>query len=258
MWEKVITVKNLTKNFGGLLAVRGVSFSIHAGSILGVIGPNGSGKSTVFNMIAGAIKPSSGTITYAGEHVTGMPPYQLYKRGLVRTFELSQEFPKLTSLENLMVAGLAQPGENIFMNWLEKARVLKREREILDRAEEALEFLGLMNLRHELAGNLSGGQKKLLEIGRTMMTDAKLVLLDEPTAGVNPTLTLSVMEKIKKLNTERGYTFCIIEHNMDLIETLCEHILVMVEGKILTEGSMADIRKNERVIDAYFGGGAIQ
>lgn len=254
--KKILNIRNLAKNFGGLHAVRGVSFDIELGSILGIIGPNGSGKSTIFNMIAGAIKPSSGKIIYSGEDITGLAPYKLYEKGLIRTFQLSQEFPKLTALENLMVAGIDQPGENFFMNWFAVKKVMRREREVLERAEDTLEFLGLTHLRDELAGNLSGGQKKLLELGRTMMSDARLILLDEPGAGINPTLMLKVINMIHRLNQERGYTFCIIEHDMDLIASLCERTIVLVEGKILTEGSMEALRKDERVIDAYFGGGA--
>lgn len=253
--ETILQVKSLAKNFDGLQAVRGVSFEVEKGTILGIIGPNGSGKSTLFNMIAGAFPPSAGKIIYSGEDITGFKPYQLYARGLVRTFQLSQEYPRLTSLENLMVAGMDQPGENIFMNWIAVQQVMQREKEVLDRAEETLEFLGLTNLRDELAGKLSGGQKKLLELGRTMMTDTRLVLMDEPGAGINPTLMLKVIEMIMRLNQERGYTFCIIEHDMDLIASLCKRTLVLVEGQILTEGAMEDLRKDERVIDAYFGGG---
>jgi len=160
----------------------------------------------------------------------------------------------MTSLENLMVAASDQPGEKIFMNWLSPKTVASREKEVQERALDSLNFLGLSHVKNELAGNLSGGQKKLLELGRTMMTDAKLVLLDEPGAGVNPTLMLKIIEMIRRLNEERGYTFCIIEHDMDLIADLCEKVVVLAEGNILTEGSMTEVRANEQVIDAYFGG----
>ncbi|MEM7744204.1 MAG: ABC transporter ATP-binding protein [Pseudomonadota bacterium] len=250
----MLTVDNLTKRFGGLVAVDGCSFGIREGSITGLIGPNGAGKTTTFNTIAGALAPTSGTISFEGRDITGLKPYQLYDLGILRTFQIPKEFSKLTVLENLMAAAPAQPGEEIFLNWIAPARVRAREREVRERAEESLAFLGLSDVRNLPAGNLSGGQKKLVELGRTMMTDARLVLLDEPGAGVNPTLMRKIMEMIQRLNTERGYTFCIIEHDMDLIAELCDPVIVLSEGRVLTQGPMSAVRADERVIDAYFGG----
>ncbi len=249
-----LRVTNLVKNYDGLQAVRDISFDVIDGSIFGLIGPNGAGKTTTFNIIAGSEKPTSGNIYLYESEITGLSTHSLYNRGFVRTFQLSHEYPKMSVLENLLVAGKDQPGENIFENWFFPTRVKIRENELFDRAYESLNFLGLQNLSSELAGNLSGGQKKLLELGRTMMTDAKLVLLDEPGAGVNPTLMIKIIEMIKRLNKERGYTFCIIEHDMDLIADLCDNIVVLAEGKVLTEGSMSKVRNDPRVIDAYFGG----
>ncbi len=251
---ETLRVENLVKTYGGLEAVKGISFSVQPGSIFGLIGPNGAGKTTTFNIVAGAEKPTSGDVFLNGENITGLSSDKLYQLGLVRTFQLSHEYPKMTSLENLMVAASDQPGEKIFMNWLSPKTVASREKEVQERALDSLDFLGLSHVKNELAGNLSGGQKKLLELGRTMMTDAKLVLLDEPGAGVNPTLMLKIIEMIRRLNEERGYTFCIIEHDMDLIADLCEKVVVLAEGNILTEGSMTEVRANEQVIDAYFGG----
>ncbi len=250
----ILRVEGLAKNFGGLQAVRNVSFDVPEGSIVGLIGPNGAGKTTTFNMIAGVLKPTSGKIYLDGKDITGTQTDRLYHMGLLRTFQLSHEYARMTSTENLMVAGSDQLGENVFMNWLASSRVAKRESELQERAYDTLEFLGLTHVADELAGNLSGGQKKLLELGRTMMSDARLILLDEPGAGVNPTLMLKVIDMIRRLNEERGYTFCIIEHDMDLIADLCENTVVMVEGQILMEGTMEQVRKDERVIDAYFGG----
>jgi len=250
-----LRVENLTKTFGGLLAVDGATFDIPMGSITGLIGPNGAGKTTTFNMIAGALEPSSGRIVYDGADIAGTPTHELFHRGIVRTFQLPKEFGRLTVLENLMVPPPDQPGENIFATWFAPARVAAREREVRERAEGALEFLGITGLRDELAQNLSGGQKKLLELGRTMMTEARLVLLDEPGAGVNPTLMNKVAEMIQRLNAERGFTFCIIEHDMDLIARLCDPVIVLAEGKVLVTGPMAQVKSDERVIDAYFGGG---
>jgi branched-chain amino acid transport system ATP-binding protein len=250
----VLSVENLTKRFGGLTAVDGCAFEIAEGSITGLIGPNGAGKTTTFNMIAGAMPPTSGRIVFEGRDVTGLKPHQLYEIGILRTFQIPKEFGKLTVLENLMAAAPDQPGEEIFLNWLSPARVRAREAQVRERAVEALEFLGLTHVTDTLAGNLSGGQKKLVELGRTMMTDARLVLLDEPGAGVNPTLMRKIMEMIQRLNTERGYTFCMIEHDMDLIAELCDPVIVLAEGRVLTRGTMAEVRADERVIDAYFGG----
>ncbi len=178
----------------------------------------------------------------------------MYHLGIVRSFQIPREYRRLTAIENLMVAPPDQPGESIWASWFTPGRVLAREREVMERAEEALDFLGMTHLRDELAGNLSGGQKKLLELGRAMMTDSKLVLLDEPGAGVNPTLMNKIIEMIQRLNQERGYTFCIVEHDMDLIARLCNPVIVLVEGRVLTEGTMREVSNNPRVIDAYFGG----
>ena len=249
----ILEVRNLSKSYGGVKAVNNVSFSVKKGEIVGLIGPNGAGKTTSFNAIAGAEKPTSGEVFLNGENVTGRSTEQLYHRGLLRTFQLSQEYPKMTTLENLMVACKNQIGENILMNWLNSKSVILRENEVIKKATETLDFLGLSHVSDELAGNLSGGQKKLLELGRTMMADAKLILLDEPGAGVNPTLMQKIGDMIIELNQKRGYTFCLIEHDMQLIERLCHRIIVLAEGRILQEGSMDEIRNNAKVVDAYFG-----
>ncbi|MEM9199410.1 MAG: ABC transporter ATP-binding protein [Pseudomonadota bacterium] len=248
-----LEVTELVKHYGGVHAVDGVSLTIPKGSITGLIGPNGAGKTTTFNMIAGAERPTAGRIVFEGRDITGMPTHRLFHLGVVRTFQLSKEFGRLTALENLMAAAPAQPGETILMNWLRPGQVAAREAAVRVRAEETLAFLGLTHVAGELAGRLSGGQKKLLELGRTMMTDAKLVLLDEPGAGVNPTLMNRIAEMISTLNAERGYTFCIIEHDMDLIARLCDPVIVLAEGRVLTRGAMDQVRDDPRVIDAYFG-----
>ncbi len=251
----MLRVEGLSKQFGGLHAVRDCSFTIEEGTITGLIGPNGAGKTTTFNMIAGELAPTSGRIIYQGEDIAGLPTHQMFHRGIVRTFQIPHEFGKMTVLENLMVVPPAQPGEHIFNNWINPRAVRAREEEVRDKAETALEFLSISHLRDERAGNLSGGQKKLLELGRTMMTDAKLVLLDEPGAGVNPTLVLKIIDMIAQLKAERGYTFCIIEHDMDLIASLCDPVIVLAEGTVLTEGTMGEVRSNPEVLDAYLGGG---
>jgi branched-chain amino acid transport system ATP-binding protein len=251
----ILQVDHLVKRYGGLIAVDGASFEVRRGSITGLIGPNGAGKTTTFDMIAGAQKPTSGKVSFEGRDITGVPTHELFHLGIVRSFQIPREYGRLTAIENLMVAPLDQPGESVWLTWFTPARVEAREREVMERAEEALEFLGLSHLRDELAGNLSGGQKKLLELGRGMMTDSKLVLLDEPGAGVNPTLMNKIIEMIQRLHAERSYTFCIVEHDMDLIARLCDPVIVLVEGKVLTEGPFSQVSNDNRVIDAYFGGG---
>lgn len=255
--EVVLSVSGLSKSFGGLQAVRGVDFSVERGAIVGLIGPNGAGKTTTFNMIAGELPPSKGKVTLLGEDITGQRTDQLYYKGLMRTFQLSHEYARMTALENLAVAAPDQTGESIWSSWFAGSKTRAREAEVIELARDTLEFLGLTHVSHELAGNLSGGQKKLLEIGRTMMNDSKVVLLDEPGAGVNPTLMRKVAEMIEQLNQERGYTFCIIEHDMDMIARLCGKVIVLAEGQVLMEGTMDEVRNDERVIDAYFGGDVI-
>jgi branched-chain amino acid transport system ATP-binding protein len=251
----VLKVDHLERRFGGLIAVKDCSFEIRAGRISGLIGPNGAGKTTCFNIIAGALPPSGGRVFFNGEDISGLATHEIFHRGIVRTFQIPHEFGKLTVLENLMVVPAEQVGEDLFQIWLRPRAVAVRERQVRDRAEDALEFLSLGDLRNELAQNLSGGQKKLLELGRTMMADPRLVLLDEPGAGVNPTLLNKLAAMIRRLNEERGYTFCIVEHNMDLIASLCDPVIVMAEGTVLTQGTMAEVRRDPRVLDAYLGGG---
>ncbi len=250
----MLAVDNIVKRFGGVTAVDGCSLRVETGSITGLIGPNGAGKSTLFNIAAGFIKPDAGTVTLDDRDVTGMPPHRLFHQGLVRTFQIPHEFERMTLRENLMIVPPMQAGENVLNPLFRPWRVAAQERELKARAEDVLEFLNLAHLADELAGRLSGGQKKLLELGRTMMTDARMVLLDEPGAGVNRTLLARLADDIRRLNRERGYTFCIIEHDMDLIASLCDPVVVMAQGKVLTAGTMAEVRRDPRVREAYLGG----
>ncbi len=252
--ETVLKVENLVKRYGGLTAVDGASFEVRRGSITGLIGPNGAGKTTTFDIIAGAQPPTAGKITFEGQDITGMKTHKLFHMGVVRSFQIPREYARLTVLENLMVAPPDQPGENVWATWFAPGRVRAREREVMERAEDTLEFLGMSHVRDVLAGNLSGGQKKLLELGRAMMTESTLVLLDEPGAGVNPTLMVKIMEMIETLNRDRGYTFCVVEHDMDVIARLCDPVIVLAEGKVLTQGPFSEVADDPRVIDAYFGG----
>ena len=249
----MIRVVDLHKHFGGVRAVDGATLEIGEGAITGLIGPNGAGKTTLFNVIAGVYPPTSGRVFLAGEDITGLPPHRLYRRGLVRTFQIAHEFATLTVTENLMASVGNQTGERLIGAWLHRDRVLVEEAETRDRAEEVIEFLNLGEVANEPAGDLSGGQKKLLELARVMMTGAKVVLLDEIGAGVNRTLLRSISGAILRLNIERGYTFCLIEHDMDLVSLLCDPVIVMAEGKVLAEGPAPDVQADERVIEAYLG-----
>jgi branched-chain amino acid transport system ATP-binding protein len=251
----MITVENVAKNFGGIRAVDGVSLSIEKGSITGLIGPNGAGKTTLFNIVAGVFPPSAGTIYLDGEDVTGLEPHELFHKGLLRTFQIAHEFSTLTVLENLLVVPGDQPGEQLRHSWFNFGRVREIEAKNRERALEVVDFLEIDHLKDELAGNLSGGQKKLLELGRTMMVDAKIVFLDEVGAGVNRTLLNTIATSIQRLNEERGYTFCLIEHDMDFIARLCDPVIVMAEGKLLTQGTIEEVKNNEEVIEAYLGTG---
>jgi len=250
----MISAVDVSKSFGGIRAVADCSLRVERGQILGLIGPNGAGKTTLFNILAGFLAPDSGRIELDGEDMTGRRPHELFRRGLVRTFQIAHELARMTVLENLMVVPTGQSGERLTTALFRPGRVAAEERACRERAEEVLGRLGLRDLRFELAGNLSGGQKKLLELGRTMMTEAKVVLLDEIGAGVNRSLMAELAGYIERLNREMGLSFCIIEHDMDLIARLCDPVVVMAEGRILTQGSMAEIRANNAVIEAYFGG----
>ena len=251
----MIQVHDLHKHFGGFRAVDGASLTIEKGSITGLIGPNGAGKSTLFNVIAGVLKPTSGRVTMAGEDITGLPPHELFHKGLLRTFQLAHEFSSMTVRENLMMVPGAQTGETLINTWLRRGQIRNEERALRKKADEVLEFLTISHVADEKAGNLSGGQKKLLELGRTMMVDAKIVFLDEVGAGVNRTLLGTIGDAITRLNKERGYTFCVIEHDMDFIGRLCDPVIVMAAGNVLAQGSADSIMKNEAVIEAYLGTG---
>ena len=251
----MIKVENLHRHFGGFHAVDGASLEIREGSITGLVGPNGAGKTTLFNLIAGVLPPTSGQVTMAGEEITGMSPHELFHKGLLRTFQIAHEFSSMTVRENLMMVPGGQSGETLWNTWFGRKRIADEERALQAKADEVLEFLTVDHLRDEKAGNLSGGQKKLLELGRTMMVDARIVFLDEVGAGVNRTLLNTIGDAIVRLNQERGYTFCMIEHDMEFIGRLCDPVIVMAEGRVLAEGTIDEIKANEQVIEAYLGTG---
>ena len=251
----ILEVRDLVKDFGGVRAVDHCSLDIRPGVITGLIGPNGAGKTTLFNLISGFHKPTSGTITFLGERIDGMEAHQTFRTGLVRTFQIPREFKQMTVLENLMLVPANQTGERVWASWFTPWRIGPQERAIERQALETLEFLNLLHLKDEYAANLSGGQKKLLELGRTLMAKPKMILLDEPSAGVSPALTEILVEDIRRTQEETGITILIIEHNMELVMTLCNPVIVMNEGKKLAEGAPEDIQRNDLVLSAYLGYG---
>jgi len=249
-----LQVQGLRKEFGGITAVDGATFEVEAGSLTGLIGPNGAGKSTTFNCITGVYSPTGGTVTFEGEDITGLEPHRIAQRGLVRTFQIARELGEMTVLENMMLAPRGQQGEALWRAVTPGARggVVEQEADVRDRAWEMLEFFEIDHLAEEYAGNLSGGQRKLLEMARALMTDPDMVLLDEPLAGVNPSLEKKLIEHIHELRAD-GYTFLLVEHDMEVIMNNCQHVIVMHQGQVLTEGSADEIRSNEAVIEAYLG-----
>ena len=251
----MIDVRDLHKHFGGFHAVDGASLRIETGSITGLIGPNGAGKTTLFNVIAGVLPPTSGRVIMDGADITALPPHVLFSKGLLRTFQIAHEFHSMTCRENLMMVPAGQSGETLWNTWFGRRRIAEEERALRAKADEVLDFLTISHLADHPAGMISGGQKKLLELGRTMMVDAKIVFLDEVGAGVNRTLLNTIGDAILRLNRERGYTFCVIEHDMDFIGRLCDPVIVMAEGRVLAQGTIDEIKANEQVIEAYLGTG---
>ena len=254
----MLKIQKVQKNFGGLTAVNNASMNVKKGSITGLIGPNGAGKTTLFNVITGNLQSDSGDIILNDQKISGLKSHELFYKGVLRTFQIAHEFTSLTVLENLMMVPGNQFGENLLYSWFKNSVVRKQEEQIRAKAVEVINFLNLTHLTQELAGNLSGGQKKLLELGRTMMVDAKLVLLDEVGAGVNRTLLNEISDAIIRLNKEKDYTFFVIEHDMDLIEKICDPVIVMAEGSVLYQGSFDEVKSNEDVIEAYLGRGMKQ
>jgi ABC-type branched-subunit amino acid transport system ATPase component len=253
--DAILEVEGLEKRFGGIVAVDAASFSVERESITGLIGPNGAGKSTTFNCITGVHQPNDGRVLFDDEAITGDQPHQIANRGLVRTFQIARELPEMTVLENMMLAPKGQIGESLWRSVLPHYRdeVIEQEAELRERAWETLEFFEIDHLAEEYAKNLSGGQRKLLELARALQTEPEMLMLDEPMAGVNPTLEKKLLEHIHKLR-DQGYTFLIVEHDMDVIMNNCEHVIVMHQGSVLDEGEPRAIKSNEQVIEAYLGG----
>ena len=248
----MLEVSGLVKAFGSLRAVDGVDLVIEPGTITGLIGPNGAGKTTLFNLIAGAIEPEAGEIRFMGERIDRLTPDRIFARGLARTFQVPRPFPQMTVLENLMLVPRRQAGERFWNNWTRAGSVRREERLARERAFEVLELCDLTDKAGQLAGRLSGGQQKLLELARVLVAEPKLILLDEPAAGVNPVLLETLVDRIVRLN-RRGVTFLVIEHNIDLVMAVCRPIAVMAQGRLIYHGDAAGVRKDRRVLDAYLG-----
>jgi ABC-type branched-subunit amino acid transport system ATPase component len=249
----LLEAKEVVKDFGGLRAVDHCSIAVERGSICGLIGPNGAGKTTLFDLLTGFYKPNLGTVLFKDKRIDGLEPHQICLQGLVRTFQIARELKNMTLLENMLLAPKGQYGEHLAYAIARPPKVLARERENLDRALRILEIVGLERLKNEAAINLSGGQRKMLEVARALMTDPEMLLLDEPTAGATFEETRKLMSYIEDLRKDHGLTFLIVEHKMEVIMNLCDRIFVMNNGRKLTEGTPREVQRNPQVIEAYLG-----
>jgi branched-chain amino acid transport system ATP-binding protein len=251
--EPLLDVRDVSKSFGGLRAVDGASLDVRRGTITALIGPNGAGKTTLFNLVAGLYKPERGAVLFDGRSIAGKPPHAVARAGLVRTFQHARALTRLTVLENMLLAAPNQPGEHFWRLLATPRAGHRREREIRDQAWELLRLVRLDHLANDYAGVLSGGQRKLLEFARALMLEPQLVMLDEPMAGVNPSLGLELLDHMQALRAERGLTFLLIEHDLEVVMTVCDPVHVMNEGKVIASGAPAEIRRDQRVVDAYLG-----
>lgn len=251
----ILQTRGVVKDFGGVRAVNRCSLSVSRGTVTGLIGPNGAGKTTLFNLISGAMPPTGGEINFDGRRIDGMRMHETFALGLTRTFQIAREMKRMTVLENLTLVPPGQIGERLWAAWFAPKRVAREERQVEARAMEILEFVSLARLANEYAGNLSTGQKKLLELARTLMREPAMVLLDEPAAGVNRTLLARLADSIRRASAEMGVTFLLIEHDVDLVMRLCDPVIVMANGAVIAEGAPNEVRANPLVLEAYLGDG---
>ena len=252
MSPPLLEVEGLTKRFGQLRAVDAASFTLADGAIDGLIGPNGAGKTTLFNTVAGLERPDAGRVRLGGRRIDGLAPHRVFAAGLARTFQIPRPFPEMTVLENVMLVPGAQAGERFWRNWIAPATVRREEVRNREQAREIIAFCGLAPVMGDLARTLSGGQLKLLELARVLIAEPRIILLDEPAAGVNPALMETLVEKIVELNAS-GHSFLIIEHNMEVVMSICRRIMVMAQGRLIYAGDAAGARRDPAVIDAYLG-----
>jgi len=248
----MLKVTNIEKHFGGVKALQGCTIEVQEGTITGLIGPNGAGKTTLFNVISGMLRPDRGKIELQGRRIDGLPPHRIARFGLLRTFQISRGLRRMTVLDNLMVYPQSQVGESLWNIWVRWGRVKEQEKKLREKALQTLEFVHLIHLQNAYAEELSGGQKRLLELARVLMASPRIVLLDEPGAGVNPALMKVLVSRILQLR-DQGVTFLLIEHDMDLVLSLCHPVIVLTEGKKLTDGAFEEVRKDPRVLEAYLG-----
>ncbi|HEY6433459.1 MAG TPA: ABC transporter ATP-binding protein [Acetobacteraceae bacterium] len=249
----MLEVQDLRRSFGGVAAVDGVSFAVAEGTITALIGPNGAGKTTVFNLVSGFLRPHDGRIRFTGRRIDGLRGDAVARAGLVRTFQTPRVLTRVSVLENLMLAAPDQPGERFGMCWIARRRVAQRERDVRQQAAEMLTLLRLEHLAADYAGTLSGGQRKLLELGRALMAAPRMILLDEPMAGIAPVLALQLLDHIRALLTQRGVTVFLIEHDMEMVMGVSDRVIVMDEGRVIAEGTPQAVQRDERVIEAYLG-----
>jgi neutral amino acid transport system ATP-binding protein len=252
----ILEVEGVVQTFGGIRAVNGATFDVERGSITALIGPNGAGKTTCFNVLTGFYGGNRGSVRFDGEEVFSEPAHRIARRGMVRTFQITKALSRMPVIDNMLLAGPNQPGEHLFNNLIRRGACKAREAEIYEQAQVLLEEFNLAKLQDAYAGTLSGGQRKLLELARALMTQPRLLMLDEPMAGINPTLGARLLEHMERLRTEEGVTFLFVEHDMEVVMNHSDRVIVMAEGKVIAEGLPEEIRANQQVIDAYLGGGA--